>query len=201
MIYFSDVDIVTKLARCGFLDDLPELLGVDPGQLSAAYLPSLPTRVKRNKGNIFSADAIASLTRFCDRFEAVESAADVERQQALIDGGMDAGEVILLVRAEATDGCVVTGDKRALRDYAKLSSAAERKKISVVCFEMLLLRVNDVFGFARLRDGCCGGLEADSMLKLAFSSGTLTTEDHALECIRSYLGEVESHSADIMHKF
>jgi hypothetical protein len=27
MIYFSDVDVVLKLANCGFLPHLPELLG------------------------------------------------------------------------------------------------------------------------------------------------------------------------------
>lgn len=201
MIYFSDVDVVTKLAQCGFLDDLPALLGVEPEELSAAYLPSLPTRVRRNKNDAYTADAISSMTRFCDRFEAVESASDVDRQQTLIDGGMDAGEVILLVRAEETNGCVITGDKRALRDYARISTKSQRTKISVICFEMLLLRVHELFGFSRLREGCCRGIEADRMLKLAFSSGMLTEEVNALECIRSYLGGVESHSGDIFHKF
>ena len=41
MIYFSDVDVVLKLARCGFLPHLPELLGVPGGKISIQYLASL----------------------------------------------------------------------------------------------------------------------------------------------------------------
>ena len=38
MIYFSDVDVVLKLARCGFLPHLPELLGVPGDAISIQYL-------------------------------------------------------------------------------------------------------------------------------------------------------------------
>jgi len=41
MIYFSDRDVVRKLAACGFLPLLPELLGVAAPELEMRYLVSL----------------------------------------------------------------------------------------------------------------------------------------------------------------
>ena len=53
----------------------------------------------------------------------------------------------------------------------------------------------------RLRAGCCEGISSDKLLSLAFSNGLATAEENALECIRSFLGEVEKHSADILFRF
>jgi len=47
MIYFSDVDVVLKLARCGFLPLLPELLGVPADEIRIQYLASLRARLSR----------------------------------------------------------------------------------------------------------------------------------------------------------
>lgn len=47
MIYFSDVDVVLKLARCGFLPYLPELLGATQDTICIQYLASLKARLTR----------------------------------------------------------------------------------------------------------------------------------------------------------
>lgn len=47
MIYFSDVDVVLKLARCGFLPLLPGLLGIPGGDIRIQYLASLRARLSR----------------------------------------------------------------------------------------------------------------------------------------------------------
>lgn len=200
MIYFSDRDVIVKLARCGFLDDLPELLNIDPEALEAEYLVSMEVHLERH-GKDYSAEARESIKKFCQQYRRVSPPEKYDRQQELLDSGMDPGEATLIARAEETKGCLVTGDKRALLHYAENSKPAQRRKVKVICFEMLLLRVHEVFGFHRLRDGCCGALDADGMLKLAFSNGELTEEGHALECIKSYLGSVEECSSDILYQF
>jgi hypothetical protein len=96
---------------------------------------------------------------------------------------------------------VVTGDKRALVAYAKVSTSAERTKIKVVCWEQLLLRVNQLHGYETLRNGCCEGIESDKLLSFAFSNGLATPEEHALAAFESYLGAVKAHSADILVQF
>lgn len=47
MIYFSDVDVVLKLARCGFLPCLAELLGVKETEIKVQHLASLKSRTKK----------------------------------------------------------------------------------------------------------------------------------------------------------
>jgi hypothetical protein len=195
MIYFSDVDVVLKLAACGFLPRLAELLGVSEAKLKVRHLASLRFRAKK----LGKKELRGDLEAFCEKHAVVAGAADVAREQELLNGGMDPGEALLFAEAEATGGVVVTGDKRALAAYAKLSTAKQRAKIKVVCWEQLLLRCNRLYGYETLRDGCCQGLEQDKgLLSIVFSSGLATQEEHALEGIRSYLTAVMKHSGDIL---
>ena len=201
MIYFGDVDVVLKLAACGFLPSLTELLGVKPESFQIRYLGSLKSRLSRPRKRLPNEEHHQHLTIFCTAHTIVEGTAAVERQQELLLGGMDVGEALLFAEAEATGGVVVTGDKRALAAYLKLSNAGQRAKIKVVCWEQLLLRVYSLHGYARLKKGCCEGIACDKMLRLAFSNGLATQESHALEALDSYLRDVQRHSADILFEF
>lgn len=167
---FSDVDVVLKLARCGFLPWLAELLGVKENEIKVQHLASLKSRVKKLTKEAHRKD----LEEFCKRHSTIGDDASLARVQELLDGGMDPGEALLFAEAEATEGTVVTGDKRALVAYANVSTPAQRAKIKVVCWEQLLLRVNHLRGYDTLRQGCCEALGHDGLLSLAFSSGLAT---------------------------
>lgn len=201
MIYFHDVDIVFKLASCGFLPLVAGLLGVDDAEFDARYLVSLRARLERPSKKLVDESHQASLAAFCERHGTVGEAADIDRQEELLRGGMDPGEALLFAEAEATGGTVVTGDKRALKDYARLSTPEQRSRIRVVCWEQLLLRLREIHGYEALRDGCCAGLGCDGMISLAFGNGLATPESEAMECIQSYLKGVEAHSSDILFRF
>lgn len=95
---------------------------------------------------------------------------------------------------------MVTGDKRAITDYAGRSTPARRAKLKVVCWEQLLLRVHQLKGYDELKRGGCEYLD-EGLLSLAFSSGQATQEEHALEAIRSYLNQVKKHAADFLFIF
>lgn len=200
MIYFSDVDVVLKLARCGFLPYLTELLGVAEDAVCIQYLASLKARLTRPSKKLTNATYQEHLAEFCSAHQIIGAAADIARQEELLQSGMDAGEAILFAEAEATGGIVVTGDKRALAHYAKHSTPAQRAKLKVVCWEHLLLRVHQLKGYDELKRGSCEHLE-EGLLSLAFSSGLATQEDHALEAIRSYLNQVKQYAADFLFTF
>jgi hypothetical protein len=193
--------VVRKLAACGFLPLLPELLGIAVAKLEIRYLASLKGCLTRESQKLEKAVFQADLIDFCASHSVIDAAASVEREQELLDGGMDPGEALLFAEAEHTGGIVVTGDKRALADYARLSTQTQRVRIKIICWEMLLLRVHVLKGFGVLKAGCCEGIKADKMLSLAFSTGLATREDHALECIRSYLQGLKAHSSDIIYDF
>lgn len=201
MIYLSDVDVVLKLARCGFLPWLPALLGVAEDVISIQYLVSLRARLTRPNKKLTNTAHQRHLAEFCAAHSTIGAAVDVDRQEELLFSGMDTGEALLFAEAEATGGIVVTGDKRALIHYRKVSTPDQRAKLKVVCWEQLLLRVHLVKGYETLKQGCCEGMAADGLLSLAFSSGLVTQEKHALEAISSYLRGVEEHSGDILMRF
>jgi hypothetical protein len=201
MIYFSDRDVVSKLAACGFLPWLPELLGVADDEIEIRYLASLKSSLSRPKKHLANKKFQQHLADFCEAHLIIHGAANVARQEELLFGGMDVGEALLFAEAEETRGTVVTGDKRALISYKKLSSAAQRTRLRVVCWEQLLLRIHQVKGYDLLREGCCEGIECDKLLSLAFSNGLATEEEHAIAAIESYLRGVESHSSDILLRF
>ena len=201
MIYFSDVDVVRKLAGCGFLPYLPELLGVGKEAVCIQYLASLKARLTRPNQKLRNAAAYQKhLAEFCTAYGIIGATADIIRQEELLQSGMDPGEALLFAEAEATGGMVVTGDKRALTHYAKYSTPAQRGKLKVVCWEQLLLRVYQLKGYDELKRGGCEYLE-DGLLSLAFSSGQATQEEHALEAIRSYLKKVKKYAADFLFTF
>lgn len=201
MIYLSDVDVVRKLAACGFLPLLPALLPENRDEIDIRYLPSLRHRLERAKHRLHNTAFQEHLEKFCQLNAEVSIASDLERLDKLLQGGMDSGEAILFAEAESTGGIVVTGDKRAILLYRKLSTAKQRKKISVICLEQLLLRIHSCHGFEHLRQGCCQGLSHDKMLKLVFSSGEATQETDAIEGIESFLGALARGCEDLLFSF
>ena len=56
-------------------------------------------------------------------------------------------------------------------------------------------------GYEELRRGACEGMKEDGLLRLAFSNGLATPEEHALAAIESYLNGVKKHSEDLLHSF
>ena len=201
MIYFSDVDVVSKLAACGFLPWLPDLLGLPRDEIEIQYLASLKSRLSRPGKKLANAIFQKHLEEFCADHTIILGAGNIARQEELLHQGIDVGESILFAEAEETSGIVVTGDKRALLAYSKASTAAQRAKLKVVCWEQLLLRVHQLRGYGALKEGCCAGIASDKLLSLAFSSGLATQEEHALAALESYLRGVRTHSDDILAKF
>lgn len=200
MIYFSDVDVVLKLARCGFLPFLPDLLGVPRNVICIQYLASLKARLTRPDKKLANAIYRKHLEAFCSAYQIIGEAADISRFEELLQSGMDPGEALLFAEAEATGGIVVTGDKRALTHYKKHSTPAQRAKLKVVCWEQLLLRVHQLKGYEELKRGSCEYLE-EGLFSLAFSSGLATQEEDAIEAIRSYFNQVKLLAADFLFTF
>ena len=201
MIYLSDVDVVRKLAACGFLPLLAELLTGSKEAIDVRYLASLRNRLNRPKHRLKNEVLQAHLADFCETYDEVTTSADINRQEELIAAGIDSGEAILFAEAESTHGIVVTGDKRALLAYRKISTAKQRRLVSVVCWEQLLLRVHDLHGFEHLKQGCCLGLSHDKMIQLAFSSGEATQEQDAIDCINSFLRSLTNQCEDLLFEF
>lgn len=89
----------------------------------------------RAKKRLMNSECQRHLAEFCTDHQLIGAAADITRQEQLLQSGMDPGKAILFAEAEATSGIVVTGDKFALAHYAQHSTPAQRAKIKVMCWE------------------------------------------------------------------
>lgn len=105
MIYFSDRDVVRKLAACGFLPLLPELLGVADSDLEIRYLVSLKGSLTRGSQKLENIEFQRHLIDFCERHSVIGAAASVRRVQELLDGGMDPGEALLFAEGSKQTKC------------------------------------------------------------------------------------------------
>ena len=142
MIYFSDVDVVLKLARCGFLPSLPELLGLSEHEIQVLHLASLRSCVKK----LAKAEHRQALDTFCSKHQIINGTGDVDREQALLNAGMDPGAALLFAEAETTGGIVVTGDKRALLLHSKVSTPHQRSTIKAMRWRQLQLGEHQISG-------------------------------------------------------
>ena len=102
MIYFGDRDVVSKLAACGFLPWLSELLGVAADEIEIRYLVSLRSSLSRPKKKLANKKFQQHLADFCETHSIIDGVANVARLEELIHAGMDPGESMLFAEAEET---------------------------------------------------------------------------------------------------
>jgi hypothetical protein len=203
MIYLHDVDILLKLAACGLLESLPELLEADDSDLLILDTAKFKIRALGRQKK-YPLEVVERALRFCESHAPLPELRDTKFVEDFksLGVGMDPGEVVLFaVAQEISASTVVTSDKRALKVLGSLGKnhpIRQSLRGRILCFEAILLRYEERCGYESLREACCRGMEADGMLRLAFSSGLATVREHAMECLYSHLREVQSSSGELL---
>ncbi len=95
MIYFSDRDVVSKLAACGFLPLIATLLGKPEQSLKIRYLASLKYSLSRPSKKLANKAYQLHLEKFCQSHRSINGTANLHREQELFSGSMDPGEAVL----------------------------------------------------------------------------------------------------------
>lgn len=205
MIFLSDNDIVEKLAVCDLLDDTLAAFAVTRSDVSV--IPTLRHRIggraRARAENRLGAEVVA---RLLDFLEGVQEIRDYSSEdQALLDDivGIDPGEAVLLAATGVvTDYRLLTGDKRCLRTLATVpecQSIALRIQGRVLCFEQVIRRLIDHFGFDHVHSRIVPVLlSCDTALRTAFGSGVHATEPNVVECLQSYIDELRKLPIDLL---
>jgi len=199
MNYLCDRDVFQKIARIGLLPHLPELLASISGdsEVHIAYLPSILSILKRPNKKLKVPERQAEVVAFCNAYPVIPAVTDIARLSFLSENGVDIGEAQLFAIAEESKGWVVTGDKRAIRDYCELRLKAGPSGF-VICFEQLILAGTKVLGFERLREFCCNDLDCDATLRILFSNGLASPEEDVREGLLSSISGIRETAPNLL---
>ena len=193
MIILADNDIIHKLTCCDLLLEFIEWLESPPNEIWV--LPELKYKIRRLlKSN---AQALERFNLFVVNNTKVVPEASVDNLNKF--ASLDVGEQKLLaVFIECTESArFVTGDKRALKDIAKLANKDLELQQSLTdkvdCLEKIMLGLVEKFGFSAINTKVCASEIGDGVLKMAFGRD----ENHAKDALKSYLLDLKESASFI----
>lgn len=180
MIVLADNDILLKLARCDLFDEFLTAFAVTAADLRVLRTARFSVTTARHRKRIGDA-SFARLTAFLAAVADVDADPDPAAVAALTeqtDKNIDAGEAVLFaVCPLVPDSVIVTGDKKSLAGLA--AAGAEEATCTALCrslagrmfcFEQVLARVLDRFGFDAVRQKLIDGRECNRRLALWLGS-------------------------------
>ncbi len=172
---FVDNDIVLKLLRIGYLDDLATCLG--HGDAEMAVLETLRFKI----GGMLAGepDALTVFIEFIARVAEPQPtdaevllAARMEEAALLAGHAVDGGESVLFAMAASRGARVATGDKRAvigLASLAEIEMACKALAGTVLTLEWLTCALLEWHGVDAVRDAVCAANEIDRTLGICFA--------------------------------
>jgi hypothetical protein len=143
------------------------------------------------------------LRLFLDSVQVVSVAPAPEEQVIFEDiVGIDTGEAILFsASAYYSDFLLATSDKnslRALSANAACQAICLRLAGKVICFEQIVLRLLDHFGFDPTRHKLVPARHCDTVLRALFGSGLEATEDNVRSGLASYIMELRNQTGALL---
>lgn len=206
MICLSDNDIILKLAICGLFDEALDVLGAKPVEVyvlpTARFKLGVAKNTEKTKARLGEA-VFECLRAFLDRVQVINAVLPPEEQQLFDDIlGIDAGEAVLFsATALFPDFLLATGDKnslRALSANAACQSVCQRLAGKVICFEQIVVRIMDRFGFPVVRDKVVPVRACDTALRAVFGSGLDATEENVRAGLDSYISDLRRQTGGLL---
>ncbi len=206
MILLADTDLLLKLAQCDLLEAFLVAFDVTASDLAI---------VRRSRFSIISPKHRKKLgaVRFGQLLEFLAGVSDVkhdphESEIAMLteQTGIDAGEAVLFAVCAHSENCfLATGDKQCLLGLSMASETdADCGRIChaltgrIFCFEQILSRVLDHFGFEAIRESLIRGRECDTGLRIWLGSTLDANEARFREGLTSYLGEIKRCTGNLL---
>lgn len=188
MIILADNDIVHKLACCDLLDSFLEWLDSPPAQVWV--IATLPFVLRKKLKN--NPAALACLEAFLLKTQAIpEASIELLQRYEQLDEGERQMLAVLVEDQRITR--LVTGDKRALRQIARMVAndrdlAQRLAQTRTDCLESVMLGLLDHFGHVAINAKASLGVDSDKVLKMTF--GPARSEAHAREVLTAYLKDL-----------
>lgn len=190
---FIDNDIFIKLVACNLLEDLLQVMGLEPREVGVLASAKYVFRKKRDIVSTYPEEIRLSAIEKLSQFQAVGADQGDEIFKLLTNRrfDIDVGEAILIAKAVQTQGSLLlTGDKRCL---GALSTSPELRDIHtelqgrVLCLEQLIQKLIHSKGFVWMQS-CSQQLSTyDKALKIAFGWSVEHDEVQVTAALMSYV--------------
>jgi hypothetical protein len=204
LIVLTDNDILLKLAQCDLFDEFLAVLDVTVSDIRILGTARFSITAPRHRNRIGEIN-FARMQSFLNQIADIDTDPDPVAIAALTeqaDKNIDAGEAVLFaVSLHLPDSVIVTGDKKSLTGLAEAAASdpvCEQLYQSLtgrlICFELLLIRILDRFGFDAIRQKLIHGRKCDSGLTIWLGSGLNASESSFREGLVSYLNDARQAS-------
>lgn len=206
MICLADNDVLKKLAICGLLEELLTVADSSDADMfvlpSARFVLGIAKEPEKARARLGSA-VFDSLADFLGKVRVLEQAPDPQEQRLFDDVvGIDAGEAILFSATAAfSDFILATGDKRSLKALAEIEGAGAitaRLRGGVICFEQIMVRIMNRYGFELLRKHVVPAAGCDIALSAVFGSGLSAVEANVRHGFTSYIEHLRRECAGLL---
>ena len=206
MIVLADNDVLFKLAQCDLFDEFLGAFGVTTDGIRILKLARFSIVSKKHRKRI-GEESFARLSTFLAAVGDITDEPDPHQIAIMTEyPGIDAGEAALFVLCPLiAEAVIVTGDKKSLTG---LTEAGETDALCATlcqtlagrlyCFEQVLIRILDHYGFEAIRERLVKGRECDRGLALWLGSGLDANETSFRDGLTSFLNEVRHASGNLL---
>ena len=208
MICLADNDIILKLAQCHLLAEAVEALDATYGEVYVLNTAKfkLINPAKPARGRVKPDEpAHARLQAFFAAVREIEVTPSADEQRAFDDlQGVDAGEAVLFSASAHYPGSLLTtSDKRSLTALVAAPdpvcvTVCGRLAGRVVCFEQVVLRLIDQFGFDLVHARVAPARDCDTALRIVFGSGLTAAEQGVRDGLGSYINDLRGRTGGLL---
>jgi len=190
VIAFSDVDLLVVLAQTDLITEALSVLNIKNQDVIVTNTLILRAKSSGGKGlaNLgLTAQGKQRFVNLVTNSKPIIESQDSHILARLSDEGIDEGEAILFAAACTDDNSlVVTGDKRALNDLAKITDLSEQFKYRVICLENLFLALFNKYGYDEIKE----------KVAIVLETGACENKTLAL-CMKRHHKESDAHGCMI----
>ncbi len=188
---FVDNDVILKLVACDLFEEAIAAFEIGRSNIHVLETARFTFRGNKVKKN-YSEEVIEKAITTIKNFDTVEAEIDNPLFSLKIPNMDDELKLIVAESAEPAF-YFATGDKRCLRaltEVSELTTMKEKLSGRVVCFEQIIIKIIQVYGFKFVKKKVLLAKECDKALRVAFGSGEKAEERHTLETLHVYTAEI-----------
>ena len=182
------------MAHFDLCDEMVRSLGSDRQSVlvlrSARHVLGVIGSRSRKAKNNYPPNVHERIINFMMGLEEIYDIHENEYSKLIEVDGIDIGEATLAAAICSPQGSLIVSAERtfleAIGKATGCESAIALIKGRWVCFEQVLLKLIDDFGFPLVRDRALPAIDADHRLRAFFGSGTLSTEQNVKEGLINY---------------
>ncbi|MDW8265240.1 MAG: hypothetical protein RMJ52_07895 [Gemmataceae bacterium] len=206
MIVLADNDILIKLACCDLFVEFQNAFGVTAEDIRILKTARFSITTPKHRRRIGEA-SFSRLTAFLAAIADIDTNPDPAIIAALTEQtNINPGEAVLYTVCPCIpNSVIVTGDNKSLAGLAAArtedATCAELYHAlagRVFCFEHVLSRILEQFGFSHIRQRLIDGRECDRGLALWLGSGLDATESGFRDGLASYLNHARQECGELL---